>query len=218
MTGLRPRWLARLAAIEWPIGSPAGLPWFIERQRMTLVWTVAGVSALVATVCVLLLWNDLRAAPRSWQLLAASGLPLSLGGLGFIVRFWQPLPGPYVANQSYPLGPYLNAWAVSFGFMWLAFGLVFFALALRTPRTGRLWLALLAGWVFTWLPHGIIGVGFAWAGSNRPSVDFYLTWASVWHGLVVLATSSFILVAHFGLALAGFARTGLDLRRGRPRR
>jgi len=49
--------------------------------------------------------------------------------------------------REYPMGPYLNTWAVSFGFMWLAFGLVFFALALQTPRTNRLWLALLAGWV-----------------------------------------------------------------------
>ena len=180
---------------------------------MIFVWTISSLSLLFVAVCVRLLWDDLRTAPRSWQLLAASGLPLSLGGLGFIVRFWQPLPGPYQANESYPLGPYLNAWAVSFGFMWLAFGLVFFALALRTPRTGRLWLALLAGWVLAWLPHGIIGVGFALAGSNRPSVEFYRTWASKWPGLLVLATSALILVAHFGLALWGFVRTGLELRR-----
>jgi hypothetical protein len=180
---------------------------------MIIVWIISGLSVLFVAVCVRLLWDDLRTAPRSWQLLAASGLPLSLGGLGFIVRFWQPLPGPYQANESYPLGPYLNAWAVSFGFMWLAFGLVFFALALRTPRTGRLWLALLAGWVLAWLPHGIIGVGFALAGSNRPSVEFYRTWASKRPGLIVLATSALILVAHFGLALWGFVRTGLELRR-----
>lgn len=180
---------------------------------MTVVWTVTSLSALLVVVSVGLLWNDLRAAPRSWQLLATSGLPLALGGLGFILRFWQPLPGPYRANESYPLGPYLNAWAVSFGFMWLAFGLVFFALALRTPRTGRSWLVLVAGWILAWVPHGIIGIGFAWAGSNRPNVELYRTWASGWLGLIVLGTSALILVAHFGLALCGFVRTGLELRR-----
>ncbi len=163
---------------------------------MTVVWTVASLSAHFVAVCVLLLWSDLRAAPRSWQLLAGSGLPLALGGLGFILRFWQPLPRPYRANESYPLGPYLNAWAVSFGFMWLAFGLVFLALALRTPRTGWLWLVLLAAWVLAWLPHGVIGIGFAWAGSNRPSVELYRTWASRWPGLIVLGTSSLILLVH----------------------
>lgn len=180
---------------------------------MIVVWTVWSVSALLVAVCVGLLWNDLRAAPRSWQLLAASGLPLALGGLGFILRFWQPLPGPYRANESYPLGPYLNAWAVSFGFMWLAFGLVFFALALRTPRTGRLWLALLAGWILAWLPHGIIGIGFAWAGSNDPSVELYRTWASRWPGVLNLGTSALILLTHLGLALWGFLQTGFELRR-----
>ena len=180
---------------------------------MTVVWTVTSLSALLVVVSVGLLWNDLRAAPRSWQLLATSGLPLALGGLGFILRFWQPLPGPYRANESYPLGPYLNAWAVSFGFMWLAFGLVFFALSLRTPRTGRSWLVLVAGWILAWVPHGIIGIGFAWAGSNRLNVELYRTWASGWLGLIVLGTSALILVAHFGLALCGFVRTGLELRR-----
>ena len=72
---------------------------------MIVVWTVAGLSAFLAAVCVRMLWPDLREAPRSWQLLALSGLPLALGGLAFIVRFWQPLPGPYRANEAYPLGP-----------------------------------------------------------------------------------------------------------------
>jgi len=180
---------------------------------MVVVWAVWSFSALLAAVCVGLLWKDLRAAPRSWQLLAAAGLPLALGGLGFILRFWHPLPGPYLANKSYPLGPYLNTWVVSFGFMWLAFGLVFFALAIRTPRTGRLWLALFVGWIFAWVPHGIIGIGFALAGSNEPSVEFYRDWASRWPGLINLGSSALIMFAHFGLALWGFVQTGLELRR-----
>jgi hypothetical protein len=71
----------------------------------------------------------------------------ALDGLGFAVRVWEPTAGPYLANQLYPFGPHLNAWAVSFGFRWLAFGLAFFTLALRAPRTGLTWLALVVGWV-----------------------------------------------------------------------
>ena len=98
---------------------------------MWIVWLVAVFSVGLITTCVVTLRQDLGAAPRPWRLLASSGIPLAVGGLGFLVRFWEPLPGPYLANEVYPLGPYLNAWAVSFGFMWLAFGLAFFALALR---------------------------------------------------------------------------------------
>lgn len=180
---------------------------------MTVVWIVTSISFLLFALSVRSMWNDLRAAPRSWQLLATSAIPLALGGLGFIVRFWQPLAGPYKANESYPLGPYLNAWAVSFGFMWLAFGLVFFVLALRMPRTGRLWFALLMAWFLAWLPHGIIGIGFAWAGSNQPSIELYRNWASRLPGLISLTVSSLILLTHFGLAIWGFVRTGLELRR-----
>jgi len=95
---------------------------------MWVVWLVATFSTILIAVSLVLLRPDLRAAPLAWRLLGASGIPLVIGGLGFIVRFWKPLPGPYLANAVYPLGPYLNAWAVSFGFMWLAFGLVFTAL------------------------------------------------------------------------------------------
>jgi len=159
--------------------------------------------------------RDLRAAPRSWKLLAWSGIPLVLGGLGFVVRFWKPTAGPYRANEIYPLGPYLNAWAVSFGFMWVAFGLIFFVLAARGPHTGRTWWTLLVAWFLAWLPHGIIGVGFAAAGSNEPSLRLYQQWAAKWPGLLRLCTSALILVVHFGLSLLGFALTGRGLRRGR---
>jgi hypothetical protein len=180
---------------------------------MWLVWVVCAGSAGLVAACVIAVRKDLRAAPRSWQLLACSGIPLALGGLGFVVRFWEPAPGPYRANELYPLGPYLNAWAVSFGFMWLAFGLVFYALALQAPRTWRTWVLLLVAWILAWLPHGIIGVGFATAGSNQPSVDLYRGMASRWLGLLRLSAGSLVLLAHFGLSLVGFALTGRELRR-----
>jgi len=182
---------------------------------MWLVWAVSAFSIALLVVCVCLLRIELRAASRGWQLLATSGLPLALGGAAFILRFWKPAPGPYLANSVYPLGPYLNAWVVSFGFMWLAFGLAFFALALQAPRTGRLWLVLLVGWFLAWLPHGIIGVGFMWAGSNQPSVQLYRDWASTWPGFLRLFASALMLLSHFALALLGFMLTGADLLRRR---
>jgi len=183
---------------------------------MWVVWTVAAVSAALIAICLLVLRRDVQSAPRAWQVLAASGVPLALGGLGFLVRFWEPLSGPYLANDRYPLGPYLNAWAVSFGFMWLAFGLVFFALAVLAAPTRRLWCTLVIAWFVAWLPHGIIGVGFAVAGSNEASVQLYQDWGSRWPGLLRLCASALILVAHFGLALVGFALTGRAVWRTRP--
>ena len=182
-----------------------------------MVWLVATFSTILTAVSVVLLRPDLRAAPLAWRLLGASGLPLALGGLGFIVRFWEPLPGPYLANAVYPLGPYVNAWAVSFGFMWLAFGLVFTALALRAPRSWLTWWILAVAWLLAWIPHGVIGIGFALAGSNAPSIRLYRDWASEWTGFVVLCSGALLLLAHFGLSAAGFIGTGWSLWRQHPK-
>ena len=182
---------------------------------MWVIWTVSGVSTGLVAACVLLLRGDWGAAGRGWKLLAASGIPLALGGLGFILRFWEPLPGPFRANELYPLGPYVNAWAVSFGFMWLAFGLAFYAFALRAPQTGRTWVTLLAVWVLAWIPHGIIGVGFVIAGDNSESLQLYGDWASQWPGLIAIATSALVLIGHFTLSFLGFGITGRALLRHR---
>ena len=180
---------------------------------MWAVWLVTGLAVAIFAATTALLWQDLRTAPRGWQLLAASGLPLALGGLGFAVRFWDPTPGPYLANELYPFGSLLNAWAVSFGFMWLAFGLAFFAFAARGPRSARTWIALLVAWLLAWLPHGVIGIAFAVAGSNQPSIELYREWGSEPGGFLTLGGSSVILLAHFVLSVLGFALSGLDLRR-----
>ena len=184
---------------------------------MWLVYTVAALSAGLIGACLVAHRSRFREAPRGWQVLAASGVPLALGGLGFVVRFWEPLSGPYLANARYPRGPSVNAWAVSFGFMWLAFGLVFFALTVLVPPTRRLWFTLLIAWGLAWLPHGIIGIGFAAAGSNQASLQLYRGWASDWLGALQLGASALILLAHFGLALVGFALTGWALWRRRQR-
>ena len=180
---------------------------------MWTVWLVIGLALAIFAATTVMLWPDLRAAPRGWQLLGASGLPLALGGLGFAIRFWDPTPGPYLANELYPFGTLLNAWAVSFGFMWLAFGLAFFAFAVRGRHSGRTWLALLVAWVLAWLPHGVIGIAFAVAGSNQPSIELYREWGSEGGGFLTLVASSVILLAHFVLSVLGFALSGFDLRR-----
>ncbi len=182
---------------------------------MWVVGTVSAATTIAATLCVVMMWRELRAASTPWRLLALSGLPLTLGGLGFVVRFWVPLPGPYLANERYPLGPYVNAWAVSFGFMWIAFGLLFFAGALRSRHCWRTWLVLAVTWCLAWVPHGIIGIGFAAAGSNAPSIRLYRDAYSAWPGLLRLAIASAILIAHFGLAMIGLAATARALLRER---
>jgi hypothetical protein len=173
---------------------------------MWVVWLIAagGTAAFLAAVAQFR--PDFRDAPWGWRLLAVSGITLALGGLIFVVRFWEPTPGPYLANELYPLGPYLNAWAVSFGFAWLGFGLLFVALALTGARLAsrRIWLILLTSWLLCWLPHGIIGIGFAWAGHNAPSIQRYRTWAADASGLLVLCASAVVLLAHFAFSILGF--------------
>lgn len=183
---------------------------------MWVVWSVLALSVGIFATCVVLLGGEWRHAERGWKLLASSGLPLALAGLVFIVRFWEPLPGPFVANETYPLGPYLNAWAVSFGFMWLAFGLVFYALALRPPHDRRKWVILLVAWTLAWIPHGIIAIGFATAGANVESLELYRDWASQWRGRVVLGSSALALLSHVVLSLVGFGVTGSRLLRHGP--
>jgi hypothetical protein len=140
---------------------------------------------------------------------------MSVGGINFIIRFWKPTSGPYLANKLYPYGDHLHAWAVSFGFASLAFGLLFAALALLGSRSASrlVWAALLASWFIYWLPHGVIGLAFAWAGGNAPSVEIYRKWASEPQGFILLLFNALTLLAHFGLSILGFVMTGMQIRR-----
>lgn len=184
---------------------------------MWVVWAVGSAAAAILLVVLSTLRSDFRGAARGWQLLAVSGLLLALGGLGFAIRFWEPTPGPYVANELYPFGPYLNAWAVSFGFTWLGFGLLFLGVAVHgaSHASGRLWIVLLASWLLCWLPHGVIAIGFAWAGHNEPSLRLYREWGSGWIGLLRMSSSAVILVGHFACSIGGFVLSGLQLWRNR---
>jgi hypothetical protein len=184
--------------------------------------TLAAALALVAAV-VFALRRTYVQRSLGWRLLAHAGWPLILAGTLFVARFWTPTPGPYLANTRYPFGDHLAAWAVSFGFTWIAFGLLFAALAVLAPapagravgadvRPGRLaWLALVAAWALCWLPHGIIGVAVAVGGLEAESVTRYATWAGRPLGTLTLAADSVLLALHVGCSLAGFVVAGREV-------
>ena len=186
---------------------------------MGLKVTTIGIALLIVLAAFTWLRSAYQSSTLGWRLLAWAGITLSLGGAGFIVRFWEPTKGPYLANEIYPYGAHLNAWAVSFGFTWLAFGMLFYGLATLGAREARLtvWVTMLAAWALCWLPHGVIGVAFAWAGSNEPSIRIYRDWGSDLSGFLVLLQGAVIIVAHFSLSLLGFLLTGRELLRQRSR-
>ena len=185
------------------------------------MWAVAIVTtgATLAYLIVLLLaTRELKHSTLPWRLLAWSGIPLALIGLSFAVRFWRPSSGPYVANRLYPFGEHLHAWAVSFGFAWLAFGLLFTGTVVYVSRRSdwSAWAFLVTSWFLCWLPHLVIGVGFTFYGAHRQSATLYREWGSDPAGGIILASSLFVLLWHLAFSIAGFLGTAHELRR-RPR-
>ncbi len=178
---------------------------------ITLSFAVLAVFAALG-----LMLPAFRSSSLGWRLLGASGLPLGVAGVTFVARFWNPTPGPYLANVLYPYGTHLNAWAVSFGFTWLAFGVLFAGLSLLGSRRAKLavWATLVATWLVCWLPHGVIGLTFAIAGHNEPSVQTYRQWASSLRGFWLFLGGSLTLLVHWSLSIAGFVLTGHEIWRG----
>lgn len=185
---------------------------------MTIVFlTLAAALGLVSGVVLALRRRYVRCAV-GWRLLAHAGWPLVVAGAVFVLRFWTPTPGPYLANTRYPFGDHLAAWAVAFGFTWIAFGLLFAALAVLAPqaaadaRGARLaWLTLVATWALCWLPHGIIGVAVIVGGLEPSSVTRYADWAARPVGALTLGASGALLLLHAGLSVAGFVLAGRDV-------
>jgi len=180
---------------------------------LLIYFLICVVTTVIYLTALASLLRKSRELPLAWRLLAYSGIPLSLGGIGFIARFWRPTAGPYLANTVYPFGAHLNAWAVSFGFMWVTFGLLFTFACLQVAQaaTRQGWFMLLGCWALAWLPHGVIGVAFAIAGSNRESIDIYRLWGSDPAGFVTLANGAFVMLSHFVLSIVGFVATGCQM-------
>jgi hypothetical protein len=152
--------------------------------------------------------NRRRRQRLGWRLLGHAGWPLGIAGAIFIARFWDPTPGPYIANERYPFGSHLNAWAVSFGFTWIAFGLLLGAIAAlgeRSPR--RIWNVSFVAWGICWLPHAIIGIAALAGGLDPTSGASYRRWAADPLGATILLIDAAMLLAHHGFAIAGFVLT-----------
>ncbi len=177
---------------------------------------MAIVIAGLAFACVLAMVavHGLREAyarqPRSRRLLAHAAWPLAAIGAIFVARFWTPTNGPYIADVRYPFGSAVDSWAVSFGFTWIAFGLLFGSLAVLAPSppSRPTFVVLLFTWALCWLPHGVIGLGVALEGTTAESANRYHAWAGHPLGAAVLAVDAALLLLHFGLSLAGFALEG----------
>lgn len=186
-----------------------------------MVWTVMAVSvaALIYLAAVAGVLRRLASAPLPWQLLGWSGVPLVLSGFGFVSRFWIPTAGPYIANKVYPFGGHLHAWAVAFGFTWVAFALLFTAAALMVSQnpSWQGWSLLLASWILCVFPHAIIAIAFAWNGANRESIEFYRNWSkSSPVGLKTLISGTLLTLWHFSFCIAGFIGTARQIFRKRP--
>jgi len=182
----------------------------LDQGSWLVVLTLAGALGLSAGA-MLALRIAYRTVPLGWRLLAHAGWPLSLAGAIFVWRFWVPTDGPYRANVRYPFGTHLNAWAVSFGFIWIAFGLLFTALAVLAPRaTGArpAWLALFAAWVVCWLPHGVIAAGFAFGGIDPSSVTDYQAFGANPVGAAILIVDALLLLLHAIFSVSGFVIAG----------
>ena len=182
---------------------------------MWVVWLVVGASILLSAAVLLRLSPNFRTAELGWRFLSVSGILLSVGGINFIIRFWQPTSGPYLANKLYPYGDHLHAWAVSFGFASLAFGLLFSSITLwgSGDATRLFWTTLLVTWLIYWLPHLLIGLAFAFGGGYAASMEVYRKWAFRPGGLSLLLFNAGVLVAHFGLSILGFVLSGMQIGR-----
>jgi len=132
------------------------------------------VNPIVAVTLVLItgltagyIWHCWRARRLSrmglgWKLLWLAGVQFVPGGVLWLLQ-WHPRPGPYAVGETYPFGDYVDAWEVSMGFAFVAFGLLFAEAAVLAAgkRSAASWLTLLATWALLMFPHGLITLMFA---------------------------------------------------------
>ena len=94
--------------------------------------------------------------------LLLAGLGYVPGGILLILASWQATPGPYQIGLRYPFGGPLEAWQVTAGFAFVAYGIGFAGLVHAHSRTGSrlLWAVLAISFGVMWLPHLLIGLAF----------------------------------------------------------
>jgi len=142
----------------------------IEMQTSNGAWLTAG-----------------KRLPLGWKLLFLAGLLFIPGGLVWILQ-WQPTPGPYMVGERYPFGGYVEAWEVSMGFGFAAFGMLFAGASQAASkwRSRRLWIVMLISFALLMFPHGLIGVVFVLddptlgnLGVSAIALPFSLAWLGI---------------------------------------
>jgi len=131
-----------------------------------------------------------RTLSLGWKLLFLAGLMFIPGGMVWILK-WQPTPGPYLVGECYPFGGYVEAWEVSMGFGFAAFGVLFASVSLAAGklRSSRLWIAMLISFILLMFPHGLIGITFILDDptlSNLGVSAIALPFSLVWLGIVAV--------------------------------
>ena len=67
---------------------------------MWIVWITVSISILIAFAILISLLPAFRSAPLNWRLLSTSGIPLSILGINFVLRFWQPTAGAIAGGEG----------------------------------------------------------------------------------------------------------------------
>ncbi len=134
---------------------------------------------------------------RSWKAMSTGGKLLWLSGIFYIpgglvwLLKWSPSQGPYGVGENYIFGSYLQAWEVSMGFAFLAFGLLFSSavLLMEHHKTRWVWTSLLTAWLLVMFPHFLIGVTFALDDPSLASLGvarFAIPNTLLWMAMVIL--------------------------------
>jgi hypothetical protein len=114
-----------------------------------------------------------------------------------VLLSWKATPGPYEIGRLYPYGSYLNAWQVTNGFSFMAFGLLFLTavFAAAKYRSQLLWVVALGSYILMWFPHAYMGVAFFAYDPSLVSLEMWLT--------VIPAILAWMLVSGLGFWLSG---------------
>lgn len=112
------------------------------------------------------------------------------GGLVWILK-WKPSVGPYMVGERYPFGNYIEAWEVSMGFAFLAFGILFSGAVVLVSQLKQRWAwnGLLLSWLLLMFPHAAIAIALM---INDPSLSnlgvskYGIPFAVVWFVIIVI--------------------------------